>query len=327
MNKALITGGLGFIGYHLSSRLLAEGYLVHAYDNCLRGNIDADIDELRASDRYGLILGDLMEDGCLAKLDRDYTHIFHLAAIVGVRHVLERPYQVLRDNTLCLLRSLELARSQDNLQRFLFPSTSEVYAGTLQHFGIQIPTPEKTPLTVTDLRQARTSYMLSKIYGEALCQQAGVPFTIIRPHNIYGPRMGMAHVIPELLDRAYRCSAGGRLLVFSANHKRTFCYVDDAVELIVRLANSPEARNETFNIGSTDEETSINTLARLVIDVVGKPLDIEPGAETPGSPERRRPDVSAAISIASYTPGVSLSKGVGRTFEWYRTHVYESRHN
>src|SRR5262249_42666036 len=145
---------------------------------------------------------------------------------------------------------IKVARRQTDLRRLIFPSTSEVYAGTLQYFGMPFPTPETTPLTVTDLAQPRTSYMLSKIYGEALCHHADVPFTIVRPHNVYGPRMGMAHVIPELLKRAYQAPTGGRLSVSSADHKRTFCYVDDAVEFIVRLAEAPTGLSGTFNIGS-----------------------------------------------------------------------------
>jgi nucleoside-diphosphate-sugar epimerase len=87
---------------------------------------------------------------------------------------------------------LTLARDQRDFSRFLFASTSEVYAGTLQYFGMPIPTPENTPLAMTALDEPRTSYMISKIMGEAMCQQSGLPFTIFRPHNVYGPRMGMA---------------------------------------------------------------------------------------------------------------------------------------
>src|SRR5260370_36313409 len=103
------------------------------------------------------------------------------------------------------------ARSETELRRLVFPSTSEVYAGTLQYFGMPFPTPETTPLAITDLAQPRASYMLSKIYGEALCQHAGVPFTIVRPHNVYGRRMRMAHAVPERLNRTHQNPTGGKL--------------------------------------------------------------------------------------------------------------------
>ena len=120
---------------------------------------------------------------------------------IGVTHVMEKPYSVLYDNIRMLGNIIDLARRQSNLLKFFYASTSEIYAGTLKHFNLSIPTPEETPLAITDLSHPRTSYMLSKIYGEAMCQQASIPFTIFRPHNIYGPRMGMAHVIPEQLRK------------------------------------------------------------------------------------------------------------------------------
>lgn len=322
--KALVTGGLGFIGCHLSARLLAEGFEVHAYDNGQRGTIDAWTDAMRSREGYRLVLGDLKAADGLDELDDGYTHVFHLAAIVGVDNVVRQPYRVLRDNVLTLARVLEWGQTQKTLQRFIFPSTSEVYAGTLETYGMEIPTPEGTPLTVADLRRPRTSYMLSKIYGEALCHNAGVPFTIIRPHNVYGPRMGMAHVVPELLERAHRSPPGGRLTVFSPGHKRTFCYVDDAVELILRIALAPAGLNETFNIGSADEEISIAALARLIVETVHKPLEIEAGHETAGSPARRRPHVGSAVSVASYMPCVPLTEGLRKTYEWYRTNVFDA---
>lgn len=311
--KALLTGGLGFIGYHLAARLLAEGHEVHAFDNAQRGQVDAPVEALKQCGRYAIILGDTMEEHQLATLDPDYTHVFHLAAIVGVQNVISQPFRVLRDNALALVKVLEWARTQQRLERFVFTSTSEVYAGTLEAFGIPIPTSESTPIAITAPGRPRTSYMLSKIYGEALCESSGLPFTIVRPHNIYGPRMGMAHVIAELLARAHREPAGGKVLVFSPDHSRAFCYIEDATELLVRITLSPEGLNRTFNIGNSVEEVSIASLADLVIEVVGKPLRVCRGPDTEGSPRRRRPEITAAATVAGYQPCVSLRDGVHRT--------------
>jgi nucleoside-diphosphate-sugar epimerase len=322
VKKALVTGGLGFIGYHLSTRLLADGFQVEVCDNRQRGRVDTEIEALMRNDHYRLTLGDLTDIGLFETLDKDYSHIFHLAAVVGVRNVVAAPDRVLTDNVVMLTNMLRFARSQHGLARFVFPSTSEVYAGTLQYFGLQFPTPEQTPLTVTDLGEPRTAYMLSKIYGEALCRHSGVPFTIIRPHNIYGPRMGMAHVIPELLKRAHETSEGGRLLVYSPTHKRSFCYVDDAIEMIFGVTTSSAGLNKTFNIGADADGTSIAGLAQLIAETVGKRLEIEPGPDTPGSPVNRRPDVSFATSVSGHHPRVSPPEGIRRTYEWYRTYAF-----
>jgi UDP-glucose 4-epimerase len=325
VRKALVTGGLGFIGFHLTRRLLDDGYEVHAIDNGERGVLDAEVHELMdGNPRYRLIQSDLSAEHALDELPDDFDLIFHLAAIVGVGNVARQPYRVLRDNTAALVCMLEWSQGQRKLQRFVFPSTSEVYAGTLEAFGIQIPTPELTPLTVTDLGRPRTAYMLSKIYGEALCRYSGLPVTIVRPHNVYGPRMGMAHVIPELLHRVIQTPEGGPLTVYSPGHSRTFCYIDDAIELIVRLATTADATGATFNVGSPDEEIAVADLASLIAATVGKSLEIVAGPDTEGSPARRRPDISPAVAVTSYMPRVPLSEGLRRCYSWYLAHMFES---
>jgi UDP-glucose 4-epimerase len=232
---------------------------------------------------------------------------------------------VLRDNVTMLVRALDCARDQAQLKRFVFPSTSEVYAGTLEHFGLPLPTPESTPLALPDLRRPRTAYMLSKIYGEALCEHAGVPFTILRPHNVYGPRMGLSHVVPELMERAHDARDNEVLEVFSIDHRRTFCYVDDAIALLTAAAVAPECDGETLNLGSEGPEITIGELAAMITDVVGKPLRIVGGPETEGSPLRRFPDMRRTIALTGYRPRVALREGVERTYAWYRGNVFGGR--
>jgi nucleoside-diphosphate-sugar epimerase len=165
--------------------------------------------------------------------------------------------------------------------------------------------------------------MLSKVYGEAACHYAELPFTIVRPHNIYGPRMGLSHVVPELLQRVYGADEGGTLEVFSPRHQRTFCYVDDAVELIRRAAESDACEGETLNVGAEEPEIAIVELAQLIAAVVGKQLKIVPGGDTAGSPPRRRPDMKRTRSLTGFEPVISLREGIERTYEWYRVNVFE----
>ncbi len=322
MSKALITGGAGFIGAHLARRLVESGYAVDLVDDFSRGSNDDVIAQLQRAESVRFLECDLRQPGALEDADGDYDYVVHLAAIVGVANVAGRPYNVLCDNVRMTEEALALARRQRALRRFLFPSTSEVYAGTLETFGLEVPTPEHTPLVVPDLDRPRTTYLLSKIYGEAMCRQSGVPFTIIRPHNVYGPRMGLAHVIPELLQRAHGASEG-RLKVFSVEHRRTFCYIDDAVEMIARALESPRCEGETLNVGTQAPEVTIGELAALIVSVVGKNLEIVPGPTTPGSPERRCPDMSRTAELTGYTSQVALEDGVRRTYEAYREAVFE----
>jgi UDP-glucuronate decarboxylase len=322
VSKALLTGGAGFIGAHLAQRLVAEGYAVDLLDNFSRGANDETLAELQRSDGVRFLERDLLQPGALEKADEDYDYIVHLAAIVGVANVVGRPYDVLWDNVRMTENAIALARRQNGLRRFLFASTSEVYGGTLEHFGLEVPTPEQTPLALPDLDRPRTSYMLSKLYGEAMCQHAGLPFTIVRPHNVYGPRMGLAHVIPELLQRAHNAT-DGRLEVFSVEHRRTFCFVNDAVELISRSLESPRCEGQTLNVGTEAPEVTIGELAALVVGVVGKELEIVPRPATPGSPKRRCPDMSRTAELTGYRSRVPLEEGIRRTYEVYRTRVFE----
>ena len=320
--RALITGGAGFIGYHLANELLAHNYEVVLVDNFERGVKDYSIKELGQNDKVKILSLDLLKEESYEKIDGDFEIIFHLAAIIGVQNVLNRPAEVLKNNIILLFNIVDFAKKQGHLKRIVFASTSEIYAGTLQHYDMEIPTPESTPLTLTDLEHPRTSYMLSKIYGEAVLHQSGLPFTIVRPHNFYGPRMGMSHVIPELLRKVWFNEGKGKLEVFSPYHKRTFCYISDAVVMIRLLAESPDSINQAYNIGNQEPEICIKDLAEIIIRTLDKPYTICHGEIAPGSPERRCPNTHKTIECIGYIPQVSLEEGIQKTFDWYKTHIF-----
>jgi nucleoside-diphosphate-sugar epimerase len=319
----LITGGAGFIGAHLARRLLGEGARIDLIDDFSRGRLDAELTALAEQPAVRCLERDLLAPGSLEDLGEDYDLVFHLAAIVGVANVMKQPLAVLRRNVELLLGMLDFAARQKRLRRLVFASTSEVHAGSLLHLDLPIPTPETAPVALPDLAQSRSSYLLSKLYGEALCHHAGLPVTVIRPYNIYGPRMGMAHVIPELLQRAERTPDGGAMTVYSTRHRRAFCYVSDAVELIARLALAEDALGGVFNVGNQGEEVAVGQLAELIVAAVGRSVAIEAGPDTPGSPARRCPDMTRTGAVTGYEARVSLPEGLRRTYDWYREQVFQ----
>jgi UDP-glucose 4-epimerase len=323
VKRALVTGGCGFIGSHLARGLLDDGWSVDLLDDFSRGVHDADLRALLEHPEVRLVERDLREAGAFDRLG-PYELVFHFAAILGVANVLERPYETLRDNTALLVSVLEWARGQSSAPRVVFTSTSEVYAGTLEEGLLTVPTAETAPIVVPPRERPRTSYMLSKLYGEALCLSSGIPVTIVRPHNFYGPRMGMSHVIPELLGRAHATPDGGSLEVYSVDHRRTFCFIDDAVELVLRAALSPEGEGRVLNAGAQEPEWTIGEVAEVVCRSVGKRLDIVPLPATPGSPLRRAPDLSEIRALTGYTPAIGVEEGVRRTYEWYRENIFSS---
>jgi UDP-glucose 4-epimerase len=316
--KVLITGGAGFVGGALAGALASEGVEVDIADNFSRGSKDGHLRDLIDKEAVRLVDADLTNADGLGELSDDYDYIYHLAAIIGVRNVMEKPQEVLWNNVAMMGHLLNYARRQKSLKRFVFASTSEVYAGSLQHLDMAFPTPETTPIALTDLAHPRTSYMLSKLYGEAMCQLSDLPVTIVRPHNFYGPRMGMSHVIPELLARAYRCPPGEGLEVFSPDHLRTFCFIDDAVRLVRALAESDGGLGGTFNVGVEEPEYNILQVAQIVLQTVGVSLDLIPGETHAGSPARRSPDMTATHSVVDARAEISLSEGIERTWAWYR---------
>lgn len=323
--KVLITGGAGFIGYHLATKLVNEGNEIVIVDNFSRAVEDSFLRELTNSGKVTLLSVNLLDKEQIKYLNTDFDYIYHLAAIIGVQNVLNHSYEVLWKNVDLLINMIEFARRQKALKRFIFASTSEIYAGTLQFYGLAIPTPETTPLTITPLEHPRTSYMLSKIYGEALLNQSGIPYTIIRPHNFYGPRMGLSHVIPELLKKAYFSSDGDKLEVFSVNHRRTFCYISDALEIICRLAETEKSLGRAFNIGNESPEVEIMEVAKTILKVTGKKLEIIPMPATPGSPSRRCPSMEKTFNCVGYRGTVTLEQGIQKTFSWYKTNIFDGK--
>jgi UDP-glucose 4-epimerase len=320
--KVLVTGGAGFVGGHLAAALLDDGAEVTLVDNFARGVQDATFRQLLSRPGVRAQEADLLSPGFADAVDRDFDAIFHLAAIIGVRHVLERPYDVLADNAAMTVHAIEAGRRQRALRRVVFSSTSEIYAGSLVHLPtMAVPTPEDTPIALTDLAAPRTSYMLSKAFGEALFHHSGLPATSVRLHNIYGPRMGMSHVIPELLHKAWRAVDGDELPVANLGHRRTFCYVADAVRMLVAIVGAP-ADGAVLNVGNSSPEVTIGEVAETVVSVVGRRMSVVAGPDTPGSPARRCPDVSRLTALTGVTGTTSLADGIRATFEWYREHAF-----
>ena len=316
MRRVLITGGAGFMGYHLAKRLEKNDFYIDLIDDLSRGKIDKDFKYLikKKNIRFNNI--DINSNNFFSLKKRNYDYIFHFAAIVGVKNVIKKPLEVLTKNIFLLERILNFSKKQKKLKRLIFTSSSEIYAGTLKKFGLKFPTPEETILTLNKLDDQRSTYMMSKIYGEAMCHHSKIPFTIIRPHNIYGPRMGRSHVIPELFIKAQHPKEK-ILEVYSPYHKRTFCYVDDAVNMIINLSKSKLSKNNIFNIGNDKNEIKIIDLAKLILIISKKKLKILPIQIDNGSPYRRCPSIKKYKRIDNKIQFTSLKVGLKNTLGWY----------
>ena len=201
-----------------------------------------------------------------------------------------------------------------------FASTSEVYAGGVEAGVVAVPTPEDIPVMISDITAPRFAYAVSKLLGEAAflhtARAKGFDAVVGRFHNVYGPRMGADHVIPEMSLRAM--AGEDPFTVPGADQFRAFCHVDDAVEAMRRLMATPAAAGRVVHIGNDSEETNIGDLAKLVLRVAGASPALAPRPAPPGSVGRRCPDLSLLRELTGYEPAVPLEDGVRQTFAWYR---------
>ncbi len=318
MNKILITGGAGFVGFHLAKRL-AETNRITVIDNLARGRMDDELRKLIENPNVQFIEADLTDPRAYLTLDKDFDYIYHLAAVIGVKNVSENPDRVLYVNAISNLLLFEFAKNMPNLKKIFFSSTSEIYSGTLMHFGIDVPTNEEVNLTLADIKSPRTTYMLSKMYGESICfnyhKKYNIPFTVGRYHNVYGPRMGFLHVVPEMFIKVNRSS---NIDVPSPTHTRAMCYIDDAIEMTIRACENTNTNQEIVNIGNQDQEINIVDLVRTIAKVMNKEIIINELPDTPGSPARRCPDISKIKNLTNFNPKVGLEEGIGITYGWYK---------
>ncbi|TCO60547.1 NAD-dependent epimerase/dehydratase family protein [Actinocrispum wychmicini] len=311
--RALILGGAGFIGLHLARGLLARGHEVTIVDDFSRGRNDPELARLDVP----VMSADLTDPASMKDIPHGWDQVYMLAAVVGVRNVERDPARVIRVNTLALLNTLDWLRPDEKL---FFASTSETYSGGVTAGVVQVPTPEHVPLLIEDITAPRFAYAVSKTLGEAAvvhtARAKGFPFVIGRFHNVYGPRMGSDHVIPELSLRAIAQENPFR--VYGTDQYRAFCHVDDAVEAMTALMGTERANGEIVHIGNDLAETNIGDLAALVLDIAGHTPVLDEVPAPPGSVKRRCPDLAKLRELTGFEPAVSLSDGVRQTFTWYR---------
>ena len=319
MSKILITGAAGFVGFHLAKRLSESNNELVLVDNLSRGKMDDEFSALITRQNIQFINGDITDIDFFANLKDGFNYIYHLAAVIGVKNVMNEPEKVLYVNALSTLYLLEWLKHKE-IKRVLFSSTSETYSGTMKEYGVPIPTPENVNLTIADIFSPRTTYALSKIFGESCfinySRKYNIPYTIFRLHNIYGPRMGFTHVIPELITKAIKSQK--ELDVFSVKQTRAFCYIDDAINAILLCAGKKNTVGEIINIGNPKEEIEICKLADIIIKTIGKELAINPLENISGSPDRRCPDISKLVNLTGFDPKIELKEGIGLTYNWYK---------
>ncbi|MBI4436410.1 MAG: NAD-dependent epimerase/dehydratase family protein [Candidatus Omnitrophica bacterium] len=315
--KVLITGGAGFIGLHLARFLLEQGQEVTICDNLSRmAGEDEEFAELRRHPRLKWFQRDLTQISSWETLGEGYDFVYHLAAINGTSHFYTQPLQVLRVNLLTVLHLVDWA-SRARCGKILFASSSEVYASLTRVLPIPVPTDETVPGGVADFYNPRFSYAGSKMAGELLFIHSGLRMSIVRYHNVYGPRMGFEHVIPNFCTRLLQ--GEDPFPIFGTTYRRAFCYVSDAVRATQAVMENTKTDKQILNIGNDHEEIAMIDLARRLFEIAKRYPRIKDEPAPPGAVERRCPDITKLKQIVGFQPQVDLDRGLRQTWEWYRT--------
>ena len=327
--KALITGGAGFIGFHLAKQLSSEGFNVDIADNFQRGKKDRDFNELLKKKNIRLIPLDITEQNQFSKLGRNYDYVYHFAAINGTGNFYRIPDKVLKVGAVGTINVLEWFSKKNKNGKIMFSSSSETYGGLLNILGknFKIPTPENVPLVVEDPKNPRWSYGAGKILGEvaffSYAKARNFRFAIVRYHNIYGPRMGYEHVIPQFIERIVKKENPFR--IFGSAQTRSFCYVDDAVAATKLTMESKKTDGDIFHIGRDDAEIKIMDLAENLFGIADFHPKIKIEKEAEGTVKRRCPDITKLKNLG-FSPKVDLKDGLRKTYDWYKKDFGKRKH-
>lgn len=316
--QVLVTGAGGFIGSHLTERLVGLGAEVRAlvrYTSMNRwGWLDALSPAVLAD--IEVIPGDVRDPQSLLPVMRGADVVFHLAALIAIPYSYVSPAAYVRTNVEGTLNVLQAAL-EAGVGRLVHTSTSEVY-GTAQY----VPMDEAHPL------RAQSPYAASKIgadqIADSYCRSFSLPICIVRPFNTFGPRQSARAIVPAIATQLLADGGHGQVRLGSLHPRRDFTYVDDVVEGFLLAAEAPGALGQVINLG-TGVEVSVAQLVHQLARLVGR--EVVPVTD----PERVRPEASEvdrlcadaqrARDILGWEPRVGLEEGLGRTVEWLKRNL------
>ena len=308
--KIVVTGGAGFIGSHLCTRLLDEGHSVLCVDNLITGS-ERNIAPLRNHANFSYVRHDVTQP-----FEFEADAIFHLASPASPVGYMTHPIETILVNSQGTYQMLEQARKQNAM--FLISSTSEAYGDPLVH-----PQTEDYWGNVNPIGP-RACYDESKRLGETLTmeyyRQYQLNTRIVRIFNTYGPNSQIqdGRMIPNFITQALQNEP---LTIYGdGTITRSICYVSDLVDGLMRAMFRPHTAGEVFNLGNTEEHTVLE-FAQTIIRLCEATSEILYEPNRVDDPERRRPDITKAQKILGWQPKISVEAGLRRTIEWFSNHI------
>ncbi len=306
-----ITGGAGFIGSTLIGRLVENNRIV-AYDNLSRNSLKDK--PYRNHPNLTLIEGDILDGDTLSHSMRDANIVVHCAAIAGIDTVIKSPVNTMRVNMVGSANVLDAASKLDSCERVVCFSTSEI-------FGQYAFRSSETDMAVMGkVGEARWTYAVSKVAEEHLAiayyQEKGLPTSVVRPFNVYGPGQVGEGALRTFIQRALHDET--IYIHGDGTQIRAWCYVDDMVDGVLLAMHHPKAVGESFNIGNQKAVTTIYGLANTVVRVLNSKSPIEFTYKDYADVELRIPSVQKARDLLGFEATVDLDEGIRRTGDFYR---------
>jgi len=313
MQSVLVTGGAGFIGSHLCDRLIKEGYKVICLDNLLTGSKN-NVEHLMGNPNFQFVEGDTTESLVEKQEINDIDYVFHLASPASPVDFKNYSEEILLANSMGTLNILKLVKKTG--ARLLVASTSEAYGDPLEH-------PQKeTYYGNVNTFGVRSCYDESKRFGETATyvylKKYDIDARVIRIFNTYGPRMKKddGRVVSNFISAAlkgepFKIDGDG-------SQTRSFCYVDDLVDGIMKVMFTEETKGGIFNLGNPGEFT-VKELAEMISKLTGTNSEMKfNGTFRENDPMRRQPDITKIRSLTGWEPKIGLEEGLKRTIEYYK---------
>ena len=315
--KVLVTGAGGFIGSHLTERLVELGANTTALVHYRSDNSWGWLDQSPNRNSIHVISGDIRDRDSVENAMAKAEVVFHLAALIGIPYSYDAPVSYLRTNIEGTLNVLQSARNS-NVARVIHTSTSEVY-GSAQF----VPITENHPL------QGQSPYSASKIGADQMAQafhsSFALPVSTVRPFNTYGPRQSARAVIPTIITQVLNQS---EIRLGSLTTTRDFNFVADTVEGFIKIAECPDAVGQVVNIG-TGQEISIGELAKTILELAGSeiPVVADNNRIRPKNSEvdRLLADNNKAQTLLSWSPKYTLKEGLAHTIAWIENNIGQYR--
>ncbi|CAN5622826.1 SDR family oxidoreductase [soil metagenome] len=314
--RILLTGGAGFIGSTLTSRLIDKNEIV-IYDNFSRDSLKY---KNITSPNLTIIKGDILDLEKLKKAASDLKPqlVVHMAAIAGIDTVIKSPINTLEINingTFNILKAIESTSS--HLERFLDFSTSEVL-GSYAYKSTELSNTNLAPVG-----EARWTYSIGKVAGEHLVhsyfKEKGYPTVTIRPFNIFGPGQVGEGAIQVFMKHAVK---GSDIEIHGDGDQiRSWCYIDDMIDGVMLCLTNKDAVGEIFNIGNPKGTVTISSLAEKIVNLTGTSSKIKYIPKNYVDVELRIPSIEKAERILGFKPLVDLNEGIKRTFDWYKNNI------